>query len=208
MVLAKVSLLQVSAVSIVLLAFGSFDTQSVFADHDITYQKVVDINKNSLLESFINLDVFSQIFPDNVKSVELLDFDDRNIAKMKLGINGFFINSKVEYVEAAEEHVIEIISGNLEGTKISTTLEETWGFDGSPNQGTIVNVDMDLQFSGPLLLLEMVSADSILYSIDYSLDKIVSYSKSEPDIESQNLETSDDTQKKQYKSEKKGRRTR
>ena len=57
-----------------------------------------------------------------------------------------------------------------------------------------------------VLLLDIVPNESILYAIDYSLDNMISFSKSEPPVSKvQDLDDTDDTNE-QHKSPKKGHR--
>jgi len=167
-----------------MLVFVSYLTQPVFAERNIVFEKVVDINKKTLQNVFTDLNDYPRIFPDNIKSFEPISDNNRNrnAVKMVLGLNGFFIDSEIEYSKNHHErHVIKIISGDMKGTKLTTTLRETWGFDGTPNEGTIISLQMTLQFSGLLSLLDLAPEESILYSLDKSLDRIVFYAKTKSD---------------------------
>ena len=91
---------------------------------------------------------------------------------------GFHVYPQIEYYDQTENsHVLKVVSGDLKGTKLTTKLVETWGFNGEKNQGTIVNVDMNLQFSGFSSFLGVVSDDVLKYSVDRFLLDTVSYAK-------------------------------
>lgn len=159
-------------------------SQPVFADRQFSFEKVVDINKDSLQKSLTDLDSLQKIFPQHVKSVESKFGDnEKSYAKMTLGFGGFAIDSDIELTNHSDStHTIEIISGDLKGTKMTTAFTETWGYDGVPNQGTVVEIDMSLQTSGYLSLIGLAPDDAIIYSLDRSLLDIVSYAKSREGI--------------------------
>jgi len=168
--------------TIVLLVI--FTPQDVFAEKSIQFEKILDIQKEDLEEILLDLNNLPKIFPNNIKSVEFVeDQDDRTLAKTVLTINGFDFSSHILYTkETAERHTMEIVSGDLKGTKLYITLNETWGFDGTPNTGTLINVRMNLQFSGVSSLLGFIPDDSIRYVFDKFLIDVVSDSSSENNL--------------------------
>ena len=152
------------AIFVVIIAIST--QQYVFAEKNIEYSKVLDVEKKSLVLLFEDLNNLSRIYPDIFKSVDFNKND--NIAKITINLNGFSIHPEIKYIDSIDDsYKFEIISGDLKGTKIATNLQETWGFDGKPNGGTIVDLKMTLQFSGLAYLLGTISNDdSLLYSID------------------------------------------
>jgi len=146
--------------------------QPAFAEKNIQFTKILDIDKESLQTALTDLENMPKIFPDFIESVE----HSKNGAKMVLNINGFHVYPQIEYYEQTEDsHVFNVVSGDLKGTKLTTKLVETWGFDGKKNQGTIVNVDINLQYSGLSSFLGIVSDDVLKYSVDRFLLDTVSY---------------------------------
>ena len=164
-------------VSVILIA--SMINQPIYAERNFYFEKVIDINKKSFQDSLINPNNLQKIFPENVKLIESkTDENEKTIAKMELGFAGFSINSEIELTNLPDStHTMEIISGDLEGTKITTSLRETWSYDGIPNEGTKVEIDMTLHTSGYLSLIGLAPDDAILYSLDKSLVDIESYVK-------------------------------
>ena len=168
-------------------------TQFVFAERNFSLEKIVDINKETLEESLTDLNAFPKIFPENVKSVKLIQNDEKTIAEMVLGFSGFSINSQVEVNDHPDSrHTIEVISRDLRGTKLTTSLTKTWSYSGVPDEGTIVEMDMTLKTSGFLALAGLAPDETIVYSLDRSLVDIVSYIKSEPEKEEISEETTDE----------------
>ena len=151
-------------------------SQSAYAEKDLVLKKTVDVKNQALLETLSNIQNYPQIFPENIKSVELTG---TNTAKFNVGSNGIFFDIQTTYTQNSDgSYVIEITSGDLKGSKIVTTLQKTWGFDGTPDGGTIVNMDIMLQTSGMLsLLAPSISDQAILSNLDSGLDKFADYAK-------------------------------
>ena len=74
--------------------------------------------------------------------------------------------------------MVEVTSGDLKGSKIITSLQKTWGFDGTTNGGTIVNMKISLQTSGMLsLLAPSIPDQAVLSNLDTDLAKFATYAK-------------------------------
>lgn len=158
-------------------------SQSAYAEKDLSLKKTVDVNNQALLETLSNIQNYPQIFPEYIKSVELTGTDT---AKLNVGSNGIFFDVQTKYTQNSDgSYVVEVTSGDLKGSKIITTLQKTWGFDGTPDGGTIVNMDMVLQTSGMLsLLAPSVPDQTILSNLDMGLDRFASYAKSKSETQS------------------------
>ena len=168
------SSMQFGLVLIFAIVISIIFLQPAFAETNLQFTKILDIDKESLQTVMADLNNFPKIFPDFIKSVE----SSKNGAKMVIEINGFHVYPQIEYYDQTENsHVLKVVSGDLKGTKLTTKLVETWGFNGEKNQGTIVNVDMNLQFSGFSSFLGVVSDDVLKYSVDRFLLDTVSYAK-------------------------------
>ncbi len=112
-----------------------------------------------------------KIFPKNIKSIEVLkETENSKLVKIEFGSNGIFINTLVRHIEITDTlHRIDLLSGDLEGTVILASFEKTWGYDGTPGEGTIVNMKVIPRVSGVLSFFGIVSDDLIRYSIDTTL---------------------------------------
>ncbi|VVC05277.1 Uncharacterised protein [uncultured archaeon] len=162
---------------LILFVFSFMISQSVYAEKDLSLKKTVDVKNQILLETLSNIQNYPQIFPEYIKSVELTGPDT---AKFNVGSNGIFFDVQTKYKQNADGiYVVEVISGDLKGSKIVTTLQKTWGFDGTPDGGTIVKMDMMLQTSGMLsLIAPSIPDQTILSNLGAGLDKFASYAKS------------------------------
>ncbi|HEV2193728.1 MAG TPA: hypothetical protein VGR54_08945 [Nitrosopumilaceae archaeon] len=158
-------------------------SQSAYAEKDLSLKKTTDVKNQALLETLSNIQNYPQIFPEYIKSVELTG---TNTAKFNVGSNGIFFDVQTKYTQNPDgSYVVEVISGDLKGSRIITTLQKTWGFDGTPDGGTIVNMDMVLQTSGMLsLLAPSIPDQAILSNLDAGLDKFASYAKSKSETQS------------------------
>jgi len=151
--------------------------QPVYADKELHLKKTVDVQSQTLLETLSDLQSYPQIFPENIKSVGLTGTDT---AKFNVGSHGIFFDVQTKYTQNPDgSYMVEVTSGDLKGTRLITSLQKTWGFDGTPSGGTIVNMDVVLKISGMLsLLAPSIPDQAILSNLGTSLDKFASYAKS------------------------------
>jgi ribosome-associated toxin RatA of RatAB toxin-antitoxin module len=158
-------------------------SQSAYAEKDLSLKKTVDANSETLLETLSNVQNYPQIFPEYIKSVELTG---TNTAKFNVGSNAIFFDVETKYMQNSDgSYVVEVTSGDLKGSRVVTTLQKTWGFDGTPDGGTIVNMDMILQTSGMLsLLTPSIPDQTILSNLGAGLDKFALYAKNKPETQS------------------------
>lgn len=154
-----------------------------FAEKEFSLKKTVDVKNQLLLDTLSDLQSYPQIFPDYIKSVKLID--DKT-AKFNVGSDGIFFDVKTQYSHQPDgSYVVEVISGDLKGSRITTTLQKTWGFDGLPDGGTIVDMEILLKPSGMLsLIAPSVPDQMILSNLDTSLDKFTAYAKSKSEMQS------------------------
>ena len=204
--LAASQLALVGLFSVILIA----NSQLVFADTNINYEKTLDIDKEALETVFGDPKILPKIFPGFVKAVESNTNDNKKIAKIELNLNGFHFYPKVQYSNPFDgTHIIQVISGDMSGTKINTSFEKTWSFDGTPNKGTIVNMQLDLRQSGFSSVLGIISDQAVLYSVDRFLIDTVNYVKSDNPIDSQVQNHNEiDEEESEKKLVKKGHRKR
>ena len=170
--------------TLVLFVYSFFIiSQPAFAEREITLKKTVDVKNELLLETLSDLQSYPQIFPEFIKSVKLTD--DKT-AKFTVGSNGIFFDVQAQHIQYPDgRHVVEVISGDLKGSKIITTLQKTWGFDGTPNGGTKINMEISLQTSGILsLLAPSIPDQAVLSNLDTGLDKFAAYAKSKSEKQS------------------------
>lgn len=149
-----------------------------YADREITMQKVVNVKEESLLKVISDLSQYPQIFPENIRSVKLLN-NETKLVEMNVGMNGIFFDTQAIYTTSSDgKYVIEIISGDLKGTTMTTAMQKTWGFDGEKGKGTIAYINLDLKTSGLLSwILDFVPDSSLSYALENGFDKFVERAK-------------------------------
>ena len=153
---------------------SSIVIQPAFADRFITYEDKVNIKKETLAKTLTDFQAYPKIFPHYIKSVQLID-SQKHLAEMKVTFP-FLSDWQVKYNTLSDgKYVLEVISGDLKGTKITTALKKIPGFDGTPNGGT--NVRMDLVLQLPWYYSMFVSDDSIRSGLDFGLYKFENYAK-------------------------------
>ncbi len=164
---------------LILIVFSFFTIlQTAYGDKELNFGKTEDVKSQVLFGTLSDLQSYPQIFPEYIKSVELTG--DKT-AKFNVGSNGIFFDVQTQYTQLPDgSYVVEVISGDLKGSRIVTTLQKTWGFDGSADGGTVVNMEILLQTSGVLsLLVPSIPDQAILSNLDTGLDKFAAYAKNE-----------------------------
>ncbi|MBI1663509.1 MAG: hypothetical protein IS860_08485 [Nitrosopumilus sp.] len=161
-----------------LLLIAPISTSPVFAEKTTSIQKTVDVDKSSLINSISHLDKYSQILPDHIQSSKLIDDD---IGNMKIGLDWISIDTDIKFIESHDHVVLEVISGDFQGTVLRITMIEK---SLSDNIATDVSADLSLQRSWHMgLLTSFVSDDDIESMLHTSLDELVKYSKNPPSYE-------------------------
>ena len=175
----KVSPSRFLLIPIIALVLTSSFMTSASAERIISFEKTLDVPKDDLKTLLADIGNYPKIFPEYIRSAKLIENSDKQVvAEMNLGVSGFFITTKVMSSQLGDDkYELRVISGDLRGTRMVTTVEKTWGYDGSPDMGTKVKVDVSLHLLGFLSLLGFVSEDTILYSIDKSLFTLAQYYK-------------------------------
>lgn len=151
----------------------------VSAEKTITITKTLDVSKDSLENVLNDLNDYNNIFPEYVKSADIIKKEDNfSIAKIKFGAHGFYFDAGIEHIALNDDfHRLKITTSDLKGTTITTSLQETWGYDGTPNMGTDVKVKISLQVSGLLGFLGLVSDEMVGFSVDKSLITLAEHAR-------------------------------
>lgn len=159
-----------------LLVIISIGIQPVFAEKIVSIQKIVDVDKESLTKSLSSLDKYTQILPDYIQSSKLIGY---NTAQMKIGLDWTSIDAKVKFVESNNKVTLEVISGDLKGTKLYVIMSEKT--KNTQNKMTDVSAKIQLQMSWYMeMLTSLVSEKDIKSMLNTSLDGVVEYTKNPP----------------------------
>jgi protoporphyrinogen oxidase len=149
-----------------------------YADRVIDIQTVANVNEQSLITAISNVQDYPQIFPENVKYVKILD-NKTNLVDMNAGINGIYFDTQAIYHQTPDgKYIVQVVSGDLKGTVMTTEMNKTWGFSGQPEMGTKVNIILDLQTSGFLSwMLNFVPDNSLSDALQNGFSKFVNYAQ-------------------------------
>lgn len=161
---------------VILAVITVFSFPSSYADRMITLHKVSDVNEESLLNTISDVSQYPNIFPDNVKSVKILDNNTR-LVDIDAGINGMFFDTQaICKTDSDGNYVVEVVSGDLKGTTMTTNLEKTWGFHGKKDGGTITNIVLDVKTSGVLSwMINFISDNTVSDALGYGFDRFVQH---------------------------------
>lgn len=151
--------------------------QPAFAERFVSYQDTVDMNKNTFLDVITHLQDYPRIFPQYVKSVNVLGDGTADIQIVSSAYND---DLQVKYYSDPQgKFVLEPLSGKAKGSKMIITLTPRYGYDGTPNGGTIVKTDLTLDIGGffESIALGFVSDRDIQNGIDTALYDFEKFAK-------------------------------
>src|SRR5574337_1246231 len=155
-------------------------TPASYADRVIDIHTVANVNEKSLVSAISDLQKYPQIFPDNVKYVKILD-NKTNLVDMNADINGIYFDTEARYQKTSDNrYVVQVISGDLNGTTMTAEFNKTWSFDGQIGMGTMVNISLDLKTAGFLSwMLNFVSDSSLSDALQGGFAKFVEYAQND-----------------------------
>jgi len=153
-----------------------FFVQPVFADNYVIHRESIDVKKEFVEKTFMDIKNYPNLFSDEIKSVQEINKDGRKIVRVEMDVKGQSLDADIEYKKVNEKHVVYFLSGTLKGTTLTTTLSKTWSFDGTPDAGTLVNMELDLKLQS--FLLDMFVSDGMArYGLDKGLLKLEEQAK-------------------------------
>ena len=159
---------------VIIIVVTVFSFPPSYADRMITLQKVSDVKEKSLLSTISDVSQYSKIFPDNVRYVKILD-NNTKLVDINAGINGIFFDTQaICKTDSNGNYIVEVVSGDLKGTIMTTNLEKTWGFHGQKDGGTIANISLDVKTSGLLAwMINFIPDSSVSDALEYGFDRFV-----------------------------------
>lgn len=168
---------RIFAVLFIVIIIASF-VPSSYANRVITYNTVVNVKEDSLLSAMTSLQDYNKIFPDNIRYVRLID-NKTHLVEMNAGINGIYFDTQATYtIDKDGRYIIEVTSGDLKGTTMTTTLEQTWGPGGQKDGATKANINLDMKTSGLLLwMLNFVPDKSVSFALEDGFYRFVKYAQ-------------------------------
>ena len=134
--------------------------------------RLVDISNTRIFDIMANVENFPNVLPENVVSVNILSKTDNEIiAEEELSEAGIKTKLLVKHtIKPYSEHIIEIIDGDAEGTKITQYFE-------SVDSQTKLTTKVDLNVKGITSLVAFVPEGNLVHAINTVISHFVEYSK-------------------------------
>ncbi len=139
---------------------------------DFETSRLVDVEKERLFEIMADIENYPKIFPKNVISVNILSKNNgKIIAEEYLAESGIKTKLVVKHtIKPYDEHIIEIIDGDLKGTKIIQSFE-------SVESQTNLITNVHLEGKGITSLVGYVPKTNLIHSLNTVISHFVEYSK-------------------------------
>ena len=134
--------------------------------------RLVDVPNNIIFDVMANVENFPNILPENIVRVTILNkINNEIIAEEELFEAGIKIKLLVKHtIKPYSEHIIEIIDGDAEGTKITQYFE-------SSGSQTKLTTNVDLNVKGATSLIAFLPESNLVHAINTVISRFVEYSK-------------------------------
>ena len=134
--------------------------------------RLVDISNTRIFDIMADVENFPNVLPENVVSVNILSKTDNEIiAEEELSEAGIKTKLLVKHtIKPYSEHIIEIIDGDAEGTKITQYFE-------SVDSQTKLTTKVNLNVKGITSLVAFVPEGNLVHAINTVISHFVEYSK-------------------------------
>ena len=134
--------------------------------------RLIDVSNNRIFNVMADIENFPNILPENVVSVNILDKTDNEIiAEEELFEAGIKTKLLVKHtIKPYSEHIIEIIDGDAEGTKITQYFE-------SVDSQTKLTTNVNLKVKGVTSIIAFVPETNLVHAINTVISHFVQYSK-------------------------------
>ena len=134
--------------------------------------RLVDVPNNRIFDVMANIENFPNILPENVVSVNILNKTDNEIiAEEELFEAGIKTKLLVKHtIKPYSEHIIEIIDGDAEGTKITQYFE-------SVDSQTKLTTKVSLNVKGVTSIVAFLPETNLVHAMNTVISHFVEYSK-------------------------------
>jgi len=134
--------------------------------------RLVDVPNNRIFDVMANIENFPKILPENIVSVNILNKTDNEIiAEEELFEAGIKTKLLVKHtIKPYSEHIIEIIDGDAEGTKITQYFE-------SVDSQTKLTTKVSLNVKGVTSIIAFLPEANLVHAMNTVISHFVEYSK-------------------------------
>jgi len=134
--------------------------------------RLVDVPNNRIFDVMANIENFPKILPENIVSVNILNKTDNEIiAEEELFEAGIKTKLLVKHtIKPYSEHIIEIIDGDAEGTKITQYFV-------SVDSQTKLTTKVSLNVKGVTSIIAFLPEANLVHAMNTVISHFVEYSK-------------------------------
>ena len=134
--------------------------------------RLVDVPNNRIFDVMANIENFPNILPENIVSVNILNKTDNEIiAEEELFEAGIKTKLLVKHtIKPYSQHIIEIIDGDAEGTKITQYFE-------SVDSQTKLTTKVNLNVKGVTSIIAFLPEANLVHAMNTIVSHFVEYSK-------------------------------
>jgi hypothetical protein len=136
---------------------------------EISYSKIVDVEKKIIFNVFTDIENYSKILPNNIEYVNNIS-EKLPIYEISLMEAGIKTNLTFEHmIEGYDKQIIKVTDGDAQGTTITQIFE-------SHGNGTKILINVDLKTRGVLTPFSFLPEHNVNHAIDTIVTTFVDYS--------------------------------
>jgi len=156
-----------SAIVAIAFIIISSSVTPAFSDIDYTYIDTMDLRTSTVDVLFDDIENLVKLFSNDAKVLEIDDQGPVKYARFYVDLPLWCdINTKIKFTKY-NNYVIDFIEGSLVGSKLVISLEKTYGYDGTPDAGSLVT----MVFNGKNIPCEsFANTGHFEYAFDHGLD--------------------------------------
>ncbi len=142
-----------------------------YAERSITYKKTLDVKKETIENMLYDANNYSKLLSSETKLLDVIGKEDSKEVNILIDVGACIIQTGLQHSAKNNLHVINFVSGSLKGSILDISLQETWSFDGTENEGTIVTINFTIQ-DIPCVPDFLIGDKVLEFALDKSLVKL------------------------------------
>lgn len=140
----------------------------------VSFAKVVDVNKEKIFNVMASIEDYPKILPKNYVSVSIINRTDNTVyAEEEVTERGIKTKLLVKHsIFPYEKHILEVVSGDAQGTIITETYEEI-------GSSTKLTTDIEMHLRGILMSFSFLAQSNLEHAMDTVITSFVEYAKNQ-----------------------------
>jgi len=154
------------------LSFWKHESSKKLPIDEILLIKQIDVNKEKIFNTIADIQNYPIIFPKNVVYVKIINQSD-NVIYAEEKVREQFITTKFlvkHTIHPYDNHILEIMDGDAQGTIITQTFEES-------NGNTTLTTEVKFHLKGILAPFVLFPKSALTSALDTTVSTFVDYSK-------------------------------